>query len=279
MSWRIATRHVSRYRYASSVVASYNEARLTPSSGVRQLVLDAEVNVSPRAHVFRYHDYWATLVHAFDLHEEHEELVVSAASLVETSQHPPVQDTSWEAVRSVEVRDRFAELLAPTGYAPFDADLAAETRDLTVGAGPVEAAAIVAGFVRSTLRYEPGSTEVSTSAIEAWQQRSGVCQDFAHLTLAMLRQLGLPARYVSGYLHPLEEAPVGEATAGASHAWVEVWLGDFYPIDPTNGAAVAERHVTVARGRDYADVPPLRGVYHGGELEQLSVEVELTRVA
>jgi transglutaminase-like putative cysteine protease len=248
VSWRIATRHVSRYRYASRVVASFNEARLTPSSGVEQLVLDAQLSVSPPAHVFRYVDYWATLVHAFEVQEEHDELVVTATSLVETPSPRPAGDEGpgWEAVAAV--RDRFAELLSPTVYAPFDADLAAEARDLAIGATPAEAADRVTRFVASALRYEPGSTEVSTSSVEAWQQRSGVCQDFAHLTLSMLRQLGLPARYVSGYLHPLEDAPLGVPTPGASHAWVEVWLGEFRPLDPTNGALVAERHITVARG-------------------------------
>ncbi|HTW98405.1 MAG TPA: transglutaminase family protein [Acidimicrobiales bacterium] len=282
MTWRIATRHVSTYRYAGPVVASYNEARLTPSSDGRQLVLDAAITVTPAAHVFRYLDYWASVVHAFEVQEDHEELVVVATSLVETGLQRDAageSQTTWELLAAPQVRDRYAELLAPTDYAPFDAELAAEARAATVGATPAEAVEQVATLLRSTMSYEPGSTEVSTSASEAWQQRSGVCQDFAHLTLSMLRQLGVPARYVSGYLHPLEEAPAGEPITGASHAWIEAWLGSFQPIDPTNGARVAERHVTVARGRDYADVPPLRGVYHGGELRELSVAVELTRVA
>jgi transglutaminase-like putative cysteine protease len=283
MTWRIATRHVSTYRYGGPVVASFNEARLTPSSDSNQLVLDSDLSVSPAAHVFRYVDYWATLVHAFEVQEDHEQLIVTATSLVETGLPAALrgspEDASWETLGSPEVRDRFAELLAPTSYAPFDDDLASEVRSIIAGATPAEAVDQVAEFVRSNVRYEPGSTEVSTSAIEAWQQRSGVCQDFAHLTLSLLRQIGLPARYVSGYLHPMEEAVTGTAITGASHAWVEVWVGSFQPIDPTNGARVAERHVTVARGRDYADVPPLRGVYHGGELRELTVEVELTRVA
>jgi transglutaminase-like putative cysteine protease len=129
------------------------------------------------------------------------------------------------------------------------------------------------------MEYEKGSTTVTTTAPEALRAGSGVCQDFAHLGLALVRSLGVPARYTSGYLHPSDDAVIGEKTAGESHAWIEAWLGEWTPFDPTSGEAVGPRHVVVAHGRDYGDVPPLKGVYHGGAADALDVSVELTRLA
>jgi transglutaminase-like putative cysteine protease len=120
---------------------------------------------------------------------------------------------------------------------------------------------------------------VQTSAQEAWDQGTGVCQDIAHLTVALLRQVGLPARYVSGYLHPRPDARPGDEVAGQSHAWVEYWIGEWQACDPTNRAAVAERHVVVAAGRDYADVAPLKGIYNGPPGSTQDVAVSFTRLA
>jgi len=144
---------------------------------------------------------------------------------------------------------------------------------------PSGAAHAIADWVRSNVEYVPGSTGVRTSAQDAWSLRKGVCQDIAHLTLGMLRAVGIPARYVSGYLFPLAGGAVGDTVAGQSHAWVEWWSGDWVPFDPTNGVPIGVRHVTVAHGRDYADVTPLKGVYHGAPSTGLGVTVEITRLA
>ena len=142
-----------------------------------------------------------------------------------------------------------------------------------------EAARACAEWLRGEVRYVPGSTGVHTVAKEAWDARAGVCQDLAHLTVGLLRGLGVPARYVSGYLHPAPEAGIGETVTGQSHAWVEWWDGAWTPYDPTNGKPVGVEHVVVARGRDYWDVPPHKGVYAGPGGTSLSVEVDVTRVA
>jgi transglutaminase-like putative cysteine protease len=118
---------------------------------------------------------------------------------------------------------------------------------------------------------------VSTSAAEALAARRGVCQDFAHVFLARVRALGIPARYVSGYLHSAQDPTIGGTEKGESHAWAEAWMGDWVPVDPTSGEIPGLRHVLVARGRDYRDVAPLRGIYSGGAAHALDVEVELTR--
>ena len=120
---------------------------------------------------------------------------------------------------------------------------------------------------------------MSTTAADALQIGSGVCQDFTHVALGLLRAQGIPARYVSGYLHPSSKAEPGEVLAGQSHAWVEAWVGDWLPFDATNGSPVGERHVIVGRARDYSDLAPLNGIFHGGPAKTLGVTVELTRLA
>ena len=119
--------------------------------------------------------------------------------------------------------------------------------------------------VGSAMEYVTGVTGVHSTAAEAWDERKGVCQDIAHVALGALRSVGIPARYVSGYLHPDADAAIGQTVIGESHAWVEWFAGDWRGYDPTNLAEVGELHVLVGRGRDYGDVPPLRGVYAGPE--------------
>jgi transglutaminase-like putative cysteine protease len=127
--------------------------------------------------------------------------------------------------------------------------------------------------------YRRGATDVLTPAADAWQQRAGVCQDIAHVVIGSLRTLGIPARYVSGYLHPAKDAAVGETVEGESHAWVEWWDGTWCGYDPTNDEPIGDRHVVIASGRDYGDVRPLRGIYSGGATSSMFVSVRVTRLA
>ena len=117
-----------------------------------------------------------------------------------------------------------------------------------------------------------------TSAQEAWAEKRGVCQDFSHLGIGLLRAMGIPTRYVSGYLHPDSKAEIGKTVTGQSHAWVEWWDGAWVPFDPTNAAAPSQSHVVVGRGRDYRDVPPVKGVYAGPEASGNEVTVKVTRL-
>jgi transglutaminase-like putative cysteine protease len=289
-NWVIRVEHHSGYRYQGEVVASYNEARMTPLTTDRQVTVDSRLDVEPRARPFRYLDYWGSVVDAFDVHTPHTELGVAARSVVETSPAPAAPDgVGWDELCSEPVADRFAEYLGPTGYVPRAGDLVTIAESLTGGRSPADMVEAVAGFVASHLSYTPGVTEVSTSAVEAFEAQHGVCQDYAHLTLALLRAIGIPARYVSGYLHPRKDAPKGEIVSGESHAWVEAWVGEWWGFDPTNGVPAGERHVIVGRGRDYADVPPLRGIYSeratpDGEAMveatgAVNVEVRISRLA
>jgi len=268
MSWRIAIRHRTSYKYAEPVRASYNEARLTPPSVDGQHTLQATLAVTPAVRPLRYVDYWGTAVDAFDIHVPHTELVVLATSMVETALPRRVPaGISWSELAGPGVQDRFGELLAASSFVTAEPELTELGRSLRAESAPVQAGLRIAEW-----------THVYTSSAEARAAGKGVCQDFAHVTLALLREVGLPARYVSGYLHPAAEAEVGEAMTGESHAWVEFWAGDWVAADPTSLAEVGSRHVVLARGRDYADVRPLSGVYSGPAAEHFGVTVEVTRL-
>ena len=217
---------------------------------------------------------------AFDIHVPHTELVVLATSMVETAAaaahcRPAPAGPTWPTRPSGTASPNCSRA---STYVPAEPELAELGQSLRAGSTPVQAGLRAAEWTHETLRYERGATHVHTSSAEARAAGKGVCQDFAHVTLALLRAIGLPARYVSGYLHPAAEAEVGETTAGESHAWVEFWAGDWVAVDPTSLADVGSRHVLLARGRDYADVRPLSGVYSGPAAEQFGVTVEVTRL-
>jgi transglutaminase-like putative cysteine protease len=279
-SWRLRIRHVTGFTYDGTAHASYNEARVTPLTLPGQTTLYSHLDIHPAATTYRYWDYWGTQVTAFDLQRPHQQLKVVATSLVETTPATPLGPAAgWAELRSAAVTDELAELLAPTLLTTVDDELAGHAAAVAGDATPSDAALAIAGWVRENVAYVPGSTGVQTGAQEAWALRKGVCQDQAHLTVGLLRAVGIPARYVSGYLYPNGEAAVGDTVAGQPHAWVQWWCGDWYGYDPTNGVPAGHRHVEVARGRDYADVTPLKGVYHGAPASHLGVTVEITRLA
>jgi transglutaminase-like putative cysteine protease len=292
MTWRLSVEHVTTYAYLGDVFASYNEARLTPARD-RQLVLDHRVQVQPRVAVMRYIDYWGSEVCAFDVTEPHQRLVVTGRSLVETGASrrlPTGGDETWERLNAEVVRDEFHEFLMSSAFVTcedprlveaarhlaVDRPVETDPYDFVTPAAVVEAAS---AWTREHLVYEPGATDVSTTASGALDVGRGVCQDFVHVAIALLRACGIPARYASGYLHPDDAAQIGDTVTGQSHAWLEAWLGDWYPVDPTSGVEVGERHVLVARGRDYGDVSPLKGVFHGPPDLSVDVRVAIERVA
>lgn len=272
--------HTTGYEYDGPVGTSYNEARMTPVTSPGQLVLTSRLDVSPVPWSFRYRDYWGALVTAFEVAEVHAELLVTATSTVQVDRHPPApHGLSWDDVRDPQVVDRLCEYLAlpprvlpPTGLAGRLGPLLAEA------AGPGDFARAACHLVHSEVEYVVGSSEVHSTAAEAWDARAGVCQDIAHLCIGTLRTAGVPARYVSGYLHPSTDPVVGEPVTGESHAWVEWWDGDWVGFDPTNEVTPDDRYVTLASGRDYADVAPLTGIYSGGAASSMFVNVSVTRV-
>ncbi len=278
--WRMRVVHATGYAYKSPVTASYNEARLTPRSDSRQNVILNRVETIPATRSYRYVDYWGTAVTAFDLHAPHTELEVTASSVVETEKpEGPTAEVSWEALGSEAVRDRFDEVLSPTHYTPASRRIQRVGTRIAKEYEPQQAVIAAAQWAHSELNYVPGTTGVHSSGLDALREGKGVCQDFAHLTLILLRGMGIPARYVSGYLHPKRDAVVGDTIDGQSHAWIQAWTGGWWYYDPTNDSEINEQYISVGVGRDYADVTPLKGIYSGEGSTDLDVVVEVTRLA
>lgn len=281
MGWRLRIEHTTRVGYSAPVLTSFNEARMTPLTLPTQVTLEAGVSAGPGVPVWTYNDYWGTYVSVFDLPDPHEDLVIRAIATVETepaSGIPADGRLNWESLR-VAAEGRMLEFLLPTPLTTLTPDICTHATAAVADLSPDETAAEISARVRSHVRYMPGATGVRTDAQEAWDKGQGVCQDMAHVTVSLMRTAGLPARYVSGYLHPDPKASPGTTATGQSHAWVEYWAGSWTPLDPTSGAPVGERHVVVARGRDYADVPPLKGIYHGPPETVMNVTVNVTRLA
>lgn len=281
MGRRMRVVHTTGFAYDDAVTRSFNEARLTPLTDGRQNVILNRIETTPATRPYRYTDYWGSAVTAFDLHVPHSALAVTGLSVVETESGaaPAGPHWSWEELHSEDNLDLYAEFLVPTGYVPADSELAGAAEELARGVDPYEAVLRAADWVYSQMTYVPGTTSVHTSAVQAWTDRKGVCQDYAHLTLLLLRAMGIPCRYVSGYLHPDPDAGIGETVAGQSHAWIEAFTGTWWGYDPTNATDIDEQHISVGVGRDYADVPPLKGIFHGGRSTDLDVIVEITRLA
>ncbi|MFV0285306.1 MAG: transglutaminase domain-containing protein [Demequina sp.] len=271
--------HRTHFRYAADVGSSYNEARVTPAWLPRQRVLDSSVDISPVSWRSSYRDYWECDVTTFEVLQPHRSLTVDARSVVEvTNQLPRGERAGWDALQGPRFQDLLCEYLenSPTTAPPEQ--LAQFAREASHRLGPEETARAVCEYLHSEVKYVPGATTVHTAATEAWEARSGVCQDFAQLALGALRSVGIPARYVSGYLHPKRDAEIGETVAGESHAWVEWWTGEWTGFDPTNDREVGDHHVIVGRAREYRDVPPLSGVV-AGATDNLDVTVKVTQIA
>ncbi len=279
--WRMRVVHATGYAYKSPVTASFNEARLTPRSDSRQNVILNRVETVPATRSYRYVDYWGTAVTAFDLHAPHTELEVTASSVVETGQPGEPADEGHLGRPGVARRSS----TGTTRCSPRR--ITSRRASASNGSGariakyyePHEAVIEAARWVQGELQYVPGTTGVHTSGVDALREGKGVCQDFAHLTLMLLRSMGIPSRYVSGYLHPKRNAKVGDTVDGQSHAWIQAWTGEWWHYDPTNDAEINEQYISVGVGRDYADVTPLKGIYSGEGSTDLDVVVEITRLA
>jgi transglutaminase-like putative cysteine protease len=282
VGWRLRIEHTTRVSYAGPVLTSFNEARMTPLTLPTQITLESRVVVGAGVPVWTYNDYWGTYVSVFDLPDPHDDLLIRATATVETEPAlalPAEGRLDWGALHAAASAGRLLEFMLPTPLTTVTSGIAESAISGISDLSPDEAAEAISGHVRSHVRYMPGATGVRTDAQEAWDKGQGVCQDMAHVAVSLLRAAGLPARYVSGYLHPDPKARPGTTATGQSHAWVEYWAGSWAALDPTSGTPVGERHVVVARGRDYADVPPLKGIYHGAPDSAMEVTVDVTRLA
>jgi transglutaminase-like putative cysteine protease len=279
-SRRLLVVHTTGFRYDAPVAASYNEARMTPLTTARQTTLDARVEISPVTWRHSFWDYWGSQVTAFDVLTPHEELTVVSSSTVEVAPFDqPEAMAEWNVLERDDVQDSFHEYLLQTPLTEPHPEVLELAREAAGSRSPDSAARAACEALLAAVDYVPGVTSVRTPAADVWSALQGVCQDFAHLSLGALRSLGIPARYVSGYMHPQPDAPLGETVEGESHAWVEWWAGEWVAYDPTHSGDVQRDHVVVARGRDYTDVTPLKGVYSGTAGSELFVKVQVTRLA
>ena len=287
-------RHRTSYRYGAPMTDGYTIACLVPRPTEWQIVHEARVDLEPEASERdSYLDAFGNLVNQFGLHEAHDDMAVEAVSVVEVAEQPmPVDATPWDDVVGVLDAldgDRAIEVGFFRSASTF-VDVPALTGDLhriaieafTPGRPIVEAAAALCTHIFETFDYDPHFSNLSTPLADVLEARRGVCQDFAHLAIGCLRSLGLAARYVSGYIETAvpegEERLVG---ADASHAWCSVWtpVAGWVDFDPTNGHLPVNDHITVAWGRDYADVTPVRGVMIGpATSQQLDVAVDVVRI-
>lgn len=277
-------RHVTAFRYEPAVAESVMEVRLQPRSDTRQRCLTFALDVNPSASVSIYRDFYGNAVHHFDIPGKHAAIDVVAEATVEMLPRLDVEacrQSSWEELDELVSQGDYWEMLLPSQFAA-PTELLEKLREelgLTRSGEPLAFLKQLNKALYESLDYAPNSTRVDSPIDDALRPRKGVCQDFAHIMIALVRELRIPCRYVSGYLYH-EDKCHDRSPAGATHAWVEAYLGEaaWVEFDPTNNLLGCARHIRVAVGRDYADVPPTRGVHRGGAESELSVRVSVSSV-
>jgi len=277
-------KHLTSFRYNPSVGETLMEVRLQPRSDTQQRCLAFSLDVQPRTNVMIYRDFYGNTVHHFDIPGKHDSVQVLAESTVEMLPRRDIASfpqSNWDELDELVSQGDYWEMLLPSQFAVATEkleQLRAEFRLERYG-DPLALLQKLNASLYEAFEYAPNATRVDSPIDEALETRSGVCQDFAHIMIALVRQLKIPCRYVSGYLYH-EDKCHDRSPAGASHAWVEAYLGEagWVEFDPTNNLMGCERHIRVAVGRDYADVPPTRGVHRGESESELAVTVHVSLV-
>jgi transglutaminase-like putative cysteine protease len=288
-----AIRFLTEYDYDAEVVDNLNALRVKPHQNGRQRCDDFAVRLTPEVRLHRHTDYFGTEVVEFEVSRPHTHLTIDVRARVSTSAAPEPPSSTWEALRRPGYREAGGEFLLQTDDAAGDPLLDELIAATGAPASPLDAVLLVSTLIPDRLEYRRGATYVDSTIADLLQSRAGVCQDFVHLGLNLLRHHGIAARYVSGYLYA--SGSDDAAAAGAphesvevdTHAWLEallprgedpgedpVWVG----VDPTNRGLAGETHVKVGHGRHYADVPPIKGVYRGAASARLRASVTMTRL-
>ena len=278
MQYRV--RHLTRFAYTAPVSESVMEVRMQPLDLDRQRSLRFAITTNHRARVFAYHDHFGNAVHYFDVPGHHTRLDISVESSVDVMAPDalPVAlpDSAWGAVDALCEAPEHMDWLLPSPFARSTPAL--EQFALAIGLGrrrdPLTTLRALNRTIWEQFSYEPRTTHVHSPIDDALRARAGVCQDFSHILTSLIRRLGIPCRYVSGYIAPHESAS-DRSGYNATHAWVEAFLPSlgWVAFDPTNDTVGSQRHIGVAIGRDYSDVPPTRGVFKGSAGSELSVAV------
>ena len=276
-------RHVTRYRYDAPIRESVMQLYMQPKSEAAQRLLSFQVSTQPRATLLAYTDHFGNAVYHFDVPGAHQDLQTEAEAAVEVQAQPAppewVDASAWRALGAADLRAENFDMLHSHGLTQPSEALNAflSERNLGKGDDPMSTLRRLTRGIFDAFAYAQDETEVDSPIDVALKKRKGVCQDFAHIMIVAARGWGIPCRYVSGYLYTKRDAG-DRSAADATHAWVEAlipgagWVG----FDPTNNVIAGERHIRVAIGRDYNDVPPARGVFKGPANSELAVAVTVT---
>jgi transglutaminase-like putative cysteine protease len=281
---RLDIRYLTCFSYPEPVRESHNVLRACPVSDARQELLSYRVATTPAARVFSYVDYWGTRVDAFGIVAPHTRLEVLVEAAVQTRETGRLTACPRLAsLRDADFLSDHQEYLEPSPHTAWNDPLRrdAEIRAANAGDDVVGAVLALHRAAATSLTYVPGSTYIGVDVNQVFARKTGVCQDYAHLMVAMCRSVGIPARYVSGYLPtalgPRAKSADPNTAEVTTHAWTEVAIpgAGWWGLDPTNQQEVGASHVKIAHGRDYDDVAPLRGVYHGPAAHRLDVSVKI----
>lgn len=270
-------KHITRYTYPSPVIDSANQVMLFPINDEQQEVKKHELIITHHPAVEIFTDYFGNKVGIFSVIKPHTELSIQSNIEVITKEvQLPVSDTApetqWDNLVVIREQFPYMDFMLQENFEAHDEVSAVVKSMMNEAVTPFAAAQQMSAFVYDSFEYKKGITSVETQVDEIWKLKAGVCQDFAHILLVMLRLVGIPARYVSGYICPKNHEMRGE---GATHAWVEAyipfygWLG----FDPTNNCIVSDRHVRLAIGRSFTDCTPVKGTYKGSSEHKLEVSV------
>lgn len=281
MKYRI--KHTSTFKYDSPVEESLNTVRLKPRNNECQRLLAYHLKISPNSMTKDYIDIWRNSISSFYIPEKHEELVITSSSLVSVQRSPYLYQIAYShemkaIFHSTLFKEHYRPYLTTTAYTRLEEE---QLNEIVQGIGkvnnPIQFACDLMNYLYVNIKYDQTATNVTTTAKEAFTLKAGVCQDFTHIMLGVLRYSNIPARYISGYLYVGEDDNLVGNTA--THAWVEImlpgigWVG----LDPTNNVEVLENHIIMCVGRDYQDVSPVEGVYHGGA-HTLDVKVSVRKM-
>lgn len=277
-------RHSTTFRYEPAVRESVMEVRMQPRSEASQRCLSFTLDVTPATNITQYRDSIGNTVHHFDIAGSHTEVKVIAQSTVQVEAAPPPRLSEagdWADLDAMTDADDYWEMMLPSQFARSSEALEKLAKELKVErrGGPLEVLTELNEGIYNAFAYVPNSTKVDSPIEDALLSREGVCQDFAHIMIALARSHRIPSRYVSGYLfHREQNGHQDRSLEGASHAWVEAFVPrlGWTAFDPTNNLIGGDRHIRVAIGRDYADVPPTRGVHKGEARSELSVAVTVS---
>ena len=280
-----AIRYLTHYEYDSEVVDNLNALRVKPHANGRQRCDEFSVRLTPEVRLHRHTDYFGTEVVEFEVSRPHRELTIDVRARVSTKAPPQPPQATWEGLRDPGYREAGGEFLLQTDDAPGHPALA-QLRETTRSCEtPLATVLLISELIPDRFEYRQGATYVDSRIADLLEAGAGVCQDFVHLGLCLLRHHGIAARYVSGYLFAAGAEGAGESVEVDTHAWLEallptpdggepVWVG----ADPTNRVLAGETHVKIGHGRHYADVPPIKGVYRGAASAKLDASVTMTQL-